>query len=397
MTWVGLVGILLALSAAYVADVRGSRRRFVVFVLLLVLHTLASAAFYLYSESSGSDAHFYYYDPLRYHGLLTGFGTAFIMDVVQYLKQNLGGSFFDYFMMFQALGFWGLVFVYKTFHEIFTEVEGYQSSWTYLPLFLPGLHFWTSAIGKDAPIFLAVAISIWATLRLKKRLPALGFAIAVMLAVRPHVALLALIALAVAALLDRRTGVLLKTLFLVGVLAGGIVVASSLQSNHSVDVSNADSVSDFMEARASVDESSGADRSIVDANMPVKVLSLWFRPFFLDAENIMGYIASLENAALLALFAFLAWNFRLVRTTFMSVLYVRYAAILFVALTAVLAAVNFNVGLGLRQKMMAMPCLLVILTTLLAIKSSQRELQRQSRQGQWQPGLSKSPAAYPGS
>lgn len=393
MTWVGFASLLMAVAAAYIADLRGSRRRFVAFVLLLVLHTLASVAFYFYAESSGSDAHFYYYDPLRYHGLLSGFGTAFIMDTVQLLKNNLGGTFFDYFMLFQAFGFWGIIFLYKIYHEIFAEVEVYQPSWTYAPLFLPGLHFWTGAIGKDAPIFLAIALSIWAAMRLKQRLLPMAGAVAIMLLVRPHIALLALVALGIAALVDRRTGILLKGLFMAGVVAGGIIVASTIQSNHSVDVSDADSVSDYMESRTSINESSGAERSIVQASFPVKVLSLWFRPFFLDAENVMGYIASLENAALLYLFGFLVWHMRLVRIAFAKVLYIRYAAILFVTLTALLAAVNFNVGLGLRQKMMAMPCLLVILTALLAIKFGRMAQQRDLQEPEWERALSRSPSA----
>ena len=38
------------------------------------------------------------------------------------------------------------------------ELGQTQSKYVYLLLFLPGLHFWTSAIGKDAPLFLGVAI-----------------------------------------------------------------------------------------------------------------------------------------------------------------------------------------------------------------------------------------------
>jgi len=396
MTWVGMAGLLTAISAAYVADLRGSRSRIAVFAMLLVLHTLASCAFYLYAESSGSDAHFYYYDPLRYNELYSGFGTGFIMNTVQLLKTNLGGTFFDYFMLFQAIGFWGVVFVYKIYHEIFAEMELFQPGWTYLPLFLPGIHFWTGAIGKDAPVFLGVALSIWSAMRLKSRLIPMGMALALMLVVRPHIALLALIALAISSLLDRRTGFLLKALFVGAVVAGGIVVAGTIQTNHSVDMSNPDSVSTYMESRTSIDESSGADVAMVQANLPVKILSLWFRPFFLDAENAMGYIASLENAVLLLIFGFLAVNQRLIRTAFRKVLYMRYSTILFVLTTVLLGMVNYNVGLGLRQKMMAMPCLLVMLTTLLALKFSRLSQQAPPAEPQWDRPMARPPSAYPG-
>ena len=396
MTWIGLAGLLIAISAAYVADLGGSRSRIAVFAMLLVLHTLASCAFYLYAEASGSDAHFYYYDPFNYYGMLSPYGTGFIMNIVQVLKTNLGGTFFDYFLVFQAAGFWGVVFLYKVYHEIFAEMEVYQPGWTYLPLFLPGLHFWTGAIGKDAPIFLAMAVSVWAAMRLKSRLVPMALAIVLMLVIRPHVAFLALIALAISALFDRKTGILLKGLFVVGSVAGAIFVVGALQTNHSVDMSNAESVSEYMESRASIDESSGADRAIVQANAVVKVLSLWFRPFFLDAENAMGYIASLENLILLIIFGFLAVHQRLLRGAFRKVLYMRYSIIMFVLLSAVLAAVNYNVGLGLRQKMMAMPCLLVMLTTLLALRFSRLGEQAPPAEEQWDRTMVRPPAAYPG-
>ena len=41
MTWVGMAGLVIAIAAAYVADLRGSRSRIAVFAMLLVLHTLA--------------------------------------------------------------------------------------------------------------------------------------------------------------------------------------------------------------------------------------------------------------------------------------------------------------------------------------------------------------------
>jgi hypothetical protein len=394
VTLVGFAGLLLALAAVYIADVKGSRRRLVVFVLLYVLHGLASAANYLVSEASGSDAHFYYYDRYQFFGYSAGLGTPFILNIVQNLKIYFGGTFFDYFLLFQATGFWGMIFVYKIFHEIFEEISDYQPSWIYLTLFLPGLHFWTGAIGKDAPIFLSIAMSIWAALQLKKRLLPLALAIAIMMAVRPHIAILALVALAFAALFDRKTSLLLKGFLLAGVAAGAVVVAMSLEATIRVDLSSSESVSDYMASRSALDESSGASRAVIEASLPIKVFTLWLRPFFLDAENAMGYIASLENAALLLIFGFVAGHWRLWRTAFAKVLYIRYTTVLLLALTILLAAVNFNVGLGLRQKMMAMPCLLTILITLLAIRYAQRHREGEFGGAMVQPALSGAPVTY---
>ena len=372
MTLVGLTGLLLALSAAYFAEIKSSRLRFVVFVLLFVLHTAASAAFYAFVQSSGGDAQFYYDDPLGFYGRVGGLGTDVIINVVQTLKENIGGTFFDYFLLFQATGFWGLVILAKIFQEICEEIGVQPSSWTYLPLFLPGPHFWTSAIGKDAPVFMAIALSIWAALQLSRRLPALGIAIIVLVAVRPHMGILALMALGAAALVDRKTKLWIKTLMIIGIIIGGVIVVRNIQSTFYFDPSDAGSVSDYIESRSSMSDAFGADQSITEGSFPVKILYLWFRPFFIDAENTMGYIASLENIAFLFIIGFVLVSFRTLARMYKKVLYIRYSIFMFVGTTLLVAAVNYNVGLGLRQKMMAVPCLLVIFTTMIALRAVSR-------------------------
>jgi hypothetical protein len=377
VTFVGAAGLFIALSAVFFADLKSSRLRISVFALLFVLHTAACGAYYLVVEVSGGDAKFYYNDDAGFYGNTSGLGTAVILNFVQYLKINIGGTLFDYFLLFQAAGFWGLVIVAKIIQETYEELSAPMSGWVYLFLFLPGQHYWTAGIGKDGPVFLGVALSIWAVMRISTRLPALGVAFAIMVAVRPHIGVLALAALGVAGLLDRRTKGWVKLLLIVGIFGAGSVVAGSMQSTYFVDTSSAESVGEYMEAvtsRGQIGEDSGADLAIVQGAFPLKVASLWLRPFFLDAENAMGYVASLENVALLFMLLFLTISFREVLAVGKKVLYVRYSFVVFMAITLLLAAVNYNVGLGLRQKMMAMPALLVILATLLALRAARRQV-----------------------
>lgn len=397
MGLVGLAGLLISLSAAYFADLRGSRMRLIVFALLLVMHMTAALGAYLYVQGGAiSDTVLYYYDDSGLYGRMSGFGTAVILAFVQELKMNIGGSFLDYFMLFQAAGFWGLVIICRIIQEIYEEVGAEPSGWVYLPLFLPGLHFWTAAIGKDAPIFLAVALSVWASMRLSKRLPAIGLALILMVAIRTHIGLIALIALAIAALVGRRTKLWVKALLLAGIAAGAYVIGSNFESTFHFDARNPDALSDYMSAVGAMGEGSGGDALIMQASLPLKALFLWFRPFFVDAENIMGYVASLENLALLIIIGFLTLNFRSVRSLFFKVPYMRFAIVMFAAVTVMLALVNYNVGLGLRQKMMVMPCLLVIFATLLAMRAGQSKQRSETAQLQSQTAHQTFPAPYVG-
>jgi hypothetical protein len=376
MTLVGIAGLLLGLAAVFVADLRWSRQRISVFALLFVLHAVASVGYYEFAKL-GSDAQFYYNDPLQIYGRETGLSTIFTVNMVQFLRENFGGTFFDYFMLFQSLGFWGIVYLIKAVQEIHEELELAIHPWTYLPFFLPGIHFWTGAIGKDAPLFLGVALSVWAAMRLNRRYIAFGIAVGIMLLFRAHIALIALMALAAAALFEQRVKLWVKGILLAGVFGVTVITATSMDTTYQIDMSNADSVADFLEARSSVGEESGADLSLVNSSLPTKILSLWLRPFFFDAEGFMAYIASLENVLLLLIMMYLVINFReSVRIT-KKVMYLRFSFIFFVVLTLLLAMVSFNIGLGLRQKMMAMPCLLILFASIVAVRSA-KEGQRQA-------------------
>ncbi|MCD6400706.1 MAG: hypothetical protein J7L73_02140, partial [Anaerolineales bacterium] len=61
-------------------------------------------------------------------------------------------------------------------------------------LFLPGLHFWTCAIGKDSLIFFGITLYLWSLLNLKTRWLGYVVGFGVTFLIRPHIAAFLLIA-----------------------------------------------------------------------------------------------------------------------------------------------------------------------------------------------------------
>jgi hypothetical protein len=373
VTFFSLIGLLISMAGFRFARVSESRSRMVFFVLLLLAHVGASFAYYFYAQEFGGDVSLYYNDPYGIYGTETGLSTIFIINFVQFLKEWFGGSFLDFFILFQAMGFWGLLFVLRAFDDIYDELGQPRNRYVYLLLFLPGLHFWTSAIGKDAPIFLAVAMCTWAAFRLQTRYVAFAAGMIIALLVRPHITLIALIALAMTVLVARKTSLLSRAALLALALGGiGSVIGLVEGSFNGLNISNTDSVTEFIETKSSVSEESGGDMSIVNASFPVKLISLLFRPFFIDATGPLGYIASLENVILLVVIGSLVWQFRTAVAVARAALFARFALIFFVMLTILLAMVNYNVGLGLRQKMMMMPALLIFFAAMLAVRGARK-------------------------
>ncbi|HLL31808.1 MAG TPA: hypothetical protein VK403_12505 [Allosphingosinicella sp.] len=375
MTAFGLLGILISLMGFRFARVNESRSRLVLFVLLLLAHIGASIAYYLYAQEFGGDVTLYYYDQFGIYGSGTGLSTVFVIYFVQFLKSYVGGSMLDYFLLFQAMGFWGILFVLRTFDGIHGELGQPTFNRVYLLLFLPGLHFWTSAIGKDAPVFLGVAMCTWAAFRLQSRYLIFGAGVAITLLFRPHISLIALVALALTVLLGRNTRLLTRAALLAVTVAGILSVAGLVSTSlNGLNLSNTDAVSEFIETKSAVSEESGGDVSIMNASFPVKLLSLLFRPFFIDATGLLGYIASLENVVLLFVILTVVWRIGTAVQVARGAMFARFAVIFFLMLTLLLALVNYNVGLGLRQKMMMMPCLLAFFAAILAVRTARRQM-----------------------
>jgi len=373
MTVFGLLGILISIAGFRFARAHVSRARLVLFILLLLEHAGASIVAFLYSQEFGGDATIYYYDTWQVYGNDTGVSTIFVINFVQFLKSYVGGTFFDYFLLFQTMGFWGILLIIRSFDDIHEELSQPIFKGIYFILFLPGLHYWTSSIGKDAPMFLAVALCTWAAFRLKTRYLAFAAGVGIGLLVRPHIALMALVSLALTVLLARKTSLLTRAALLAVVLAGISSVAGLVEGLvNGLSLSSADSVTDYLETRSKVSQDAGGDLSIMGASFPVKLFSLLFRPLFVDATGMFGYVASLENVVLLVVFAIMIWRSGTALAVTRAAMFARFAFFFFLMITFLLALVNYNVGLGLRQKIMMMPALLVFFAALVAVRRVRR-------------------------
>jgi hypothetical protein len=316
----------------------------------------------------------YYYDSLGIYGRQSGVSTVFMVNLTQFVKSYFGGTMFDYFLLFQAAGFWGILFIMRSFDDIHRELDQPTFKSIYFVLFLPGLHFWTSGLGKDGPMFLAVSLCIWAAFRLQTRYLAFGAGIAIALLVRPHIALLALVAFAVTLMVGRGTSLWTRAALLAIVLGGlGSVVGLVENVVGGLSFSSADSISEFIETKSQISDESGADLNITGASFPVRLLSLLFQPFFFDANGLFGYVASAENLVLLLVFVTLIRRFGTALAVARATVFARFACFFLMMMIVVLSLFHYNVGLGLRQKMMIMPALLVFLAATLAVRSARKQ------------------------
>ena len=368
MTLVGLLGPIIALLAWQMAFVERTRTRAAIFFLAFLTHIGTTILYYFWVQTTVADTILYYDDPYSFYGTGFGMGTRFVIYMVQYLKDILGGTYLDYFLLFQAFGFWGVVLMMRIFEEIQIELGTKQSPFTYLLFFLPSIHFWTSAIGKDAPLFLAASLAVWSAMQLRRRFIAFGLSILIMVLFRPYIALAALMALALSAFIDPRNSVGTKLVLLLAAFAAVVPVLGTVENTFRVDVTSAESVSDFFQYQSEISAQDEGGSAVVGASYPVRIFSLLFRPLFVDANGAFGLIASLENLFLMFILFQMLRNFGSVKKLVRSVFFVRFGSIFAVVLILLLGFVYYNVGLGLRQKVMFMPGLLTLFVAVLAVK-----------------------------
>jgi hypothetical protein len=368
MSWIGVLGVLLCLAAVPWASVRLTPQRLGLFMLLLVVHVVCSVVYYFYALTTSADSALYYYDYTGIAEMPTDFGTVFVIQFTQWIKTATGGTYLDLFLIFQVFGFWGVVLLMRTFEEVYSELGLTQPPSAYLLLFIPGIQFWTSAIGKDGALFFGVSLAVWAAMQLRFRFLAFGLAVLVMLAVRPHIAFLAVLALAGAIIFEKRATIQVK-IFLIAVTAiGGYLVASTVQASFGVNLGSADSVAEFFEEQSEVTAFIEGGSAVTSAPYPIRLMSLLFRPMFIDAQGMFGYIASAENIVMLIVIGMLIYGFRESYTLARNVFFLRFSLIFAIGLIVLLSIVYYNVGLGLRQRIMFMPALLTFFVAFLGVR-----------------------------
>jgi hypothetical protein len=362
MTFVGFIGILFSLAAFAWFAPRKDNIRLALFLIIVILHVISAYVYYIFVQNNDADTKLYYYDVYDFFPNGFGLSTMFVIWVTQSLKIAIGGTYLDYFMLYQMLGVWGLALVMRTMEEAATALDTQLQPAMLALMFVPGMYFWTSAIGKDAPLFLACALAVWSSFRISSRWLWFALAVGIMVLIRAHIGLLTVASLALALVTAKGVPTVARLLLGGAALASGVFMFGTLQAELNVDLSSVGSIATFVEQQTEA-ATRGVDDTLANASFPAKLFSLLYRPLFFDAGGLFGLVASVQNALMIVFTVFLARNIKLWAELFMGSLAIRFATIQTVALFFMLAFMYYNVGLGLRQREMATPALLIIVCT----------------------------------
>lgn len=333
-------------------------------VFLYLWHSIFCLVYLWYTTFNVSDAVGYYNQAIQGRFEIYP-GTPAVVAINSVFVFGLGLSLLGAFLVNNIFGFLGLLAFKGALDFAVINKGKYLKLLVWLIVLLPSISFWSSAMGKDSISFMATGFALWAALKLEKRAALMAFAIFMMFLVRPHMAGMLIIALALSMVLSAKVSLLRRIVLGTAALAiAAALVPFALQYAGVSDPSSAEAVMEYMEGRQGANMGGGSSVDIASMSLPMKLFSYVFRPTLLDARNVFGLAAAFDN--LILLFLFIAGGYALVKKKVTDLSVNRKFMWIYVTLAwFVLAMTTANLGIAVRQKWMFAPMLIFLLISLI--------------------------------
>ena len=323
----------------------------------------------------------------------TATGTPFMEFLAGLLMTVTGENRLLANLVFSLLAFVGMYLMVKAFQ--LAVPDGDQRRYAALILLVPTMLFWTSTLGKEAWLVLALGLAANGAARVLRRarggylLVALGVAGAYV--IRPHIAALIAAAIAGAYVLRHRdpevrrgTAAWVLGLLLVGVGAGAVMTTygDELADDHGDHVQQAEQIADRATAGTAQGESQFENRPVTNPfDFLHAAVTVPFRPFPHEAHNLQAQLAGLEGLALLVLTLASLPRIASLRRRLLRQPYTALATTYTVGFIIAFSYIA-NFGLLMRQRVQLLPFLFVLLC--LPVSEG---LQRRTRGSQHRPTL----------
>jgi hypothetical protein len=381
-----LVPVLLLLTAPALVRASRTELRFDLAGLMAVGLALRFGAAY-YRWANGADAHTYnkfgtqFAESFRtlHFGVDTGApvpGTGALRYITGLISVPTGADEFMKFCVFTWLGFWGCVLLYRAFVTALPDADHHR--YACLIFLWPSLVFWPSSIGKEAWMLFTVGAAMLGVARVLRRERG-GYSLLIvgLLAggfVRPHVALLALLAFGIGLFVSRRETARMGVLTPSGVakvaglgiilLIGGVLVSRTEQVLDVGDTKARTTVTSTFERVRSQTSEGGSEYTPSDPKNPVGyvkgAVTVLFRPFPTEAHGLEQWLAAAEGVLLFGLLVTsrrrLGGLLRRLRDEPYYMVAIAYIAMFIYAFAAV-----GNFGILTRQRVQLMPFVFVLL------------------------------------
>jgi hypothetical protein len=338
-------------------------------IVLLVYHLIFSIIAWQYSLQHRSDAVRYWMLTETWSDYLH-WGTDVIRLISYPFSSVLQWPFWSGFVLYGLIGFCAMVELYNFSVRYIRPSENWEKGLLMLIFLLPNLHFWTSVIGKEPVIFLAIT---WVIIQhhnhkyvnIKNIVGWLLLA-----SVRPHVAMFLLMAVLLAMLWGKRKWNWKKSILIIAglfIMFGLYLMTMQLLNRNPFDIAY---ILERNKASLLAFKRAGSYIPMIDYNWIERLWALNFRPLFWDARSFYDFILSVENLLIVALLLtalvvgikkakHIKWD----AFAKMSILFFCIASLFYIQRYSCL-------GIFVRTKVMYLPFLLILAAKIITQKSS---------------------------
>jgi hypothetical protein len=300
-------------------------------------------------------------------------GTHFIL-ALNYIPSNIFDlSYFTGTMLYSLIGFIGLTYFYIIAVELIPNNPKFKGYYLFPMLFfLPNLHFWSCAVGKDTLLFFCIAIFTYGLMQPFKRMPMIILGLVLAYFIRPHMTLFMLLGFGMAYFSGKNISIIQRIAFFGLMIGVAIAILPMVMKFAKIEEASVDSFNTFSETKAAL-LSTASSSSAVDISsypFPLKVFTFLYRPFFFDINGIPSILASFENLLLLVLSFVVLRNKPL--QSFKKAPFVIQGMVYFLIIGTLAFSQSLgNIGIMIRMRNMFLPGLLLFIYWNLSYRESQ--------------------------
>jgi hypothetical protein len=311
-------------------------------------------------------------------------GTGSVRWLSGLVSVATGTEVFAKFLVFTVFAFLGTMLFYAAFRR--GVPDGDRKRYALLLFLWPSFAYWPSSIGKESVLVLSLGfVAYGAANTFNNRaggLLALAAGLFGVVMVRPHVGMIALVAVITAYVFVRGTGgsrvlSVTKLVIITLLLIGGSIIATRTAEFLNLENLGTDAVAQAREGTQEQTSQGGGAFEPVRADNPVRfpgaIATVLFRPFPFEANTNNATLTGIEGTLLIALLA-LSWR-RLARLPklLLSTPYVAFSAAMVLVFCYAFSVIG-NFGILARQRAQLLPFLFVFLALPLAGAAAKRRM-----------------------
>lgn len=335
--------------------------------LIYIWHSLWCLVYLIYSFYNSADSIDYFLQAENRPQISVG--SPAVIFFTYLIREYINASYIGAFCIFNIFGSFGLLAFDSSIRHFLDGNSRGLILLAKLIVFLPGVSFWSSAIGKDSVAFMSTGFLLWAWVDLNRRYIFSMFAIITMFLVRPHIAMIALISLFISSIFDKNHKNNIKRIQACLFFGLIILMLPFAIAYSGLSIDGVTSILDYIKFRQELNTDGGSSIDFSEMSLPYLVLSYLFKPFFFDATNITQFGSSIDNLILVLFFLKVTADIFPIQLKYNSPRNL-FLLVYSISCLILLSMTTANLGIAVRQKWLFLPAL--ILYALVSTRSSRR-------------------------